>query len=168
MARYASEYQGIPGWGGEPRGMDPNHRGGYQGMRMQSGPHQAPYGWHRWTHPNDFEASGGFRGRYGGAARETGERYLNSRPSYDRDLRGGGGVHDWRYDTEYLRDFNAESTRFGPDGRWGVRSGAAPEESGLRQRRPYDGGFRWGRPPRGMSEGGYSEPWTWGPMRGSR
>jgi hypothetical protein len=169
MPRYAEDYQGIPARIEGARGMDPNHRdGGYRGMRMTSGPHQAAYGWHRWTHEGDFETSGGFRGRYGGGPARSEDRFRNSRPRYDADLRGRGGVHDWRYDTEYLRDFNADSVRFRDGGQWG--GGSRPGEGGKMRsaRRGYDTGFRWKGAERTTSEGGYGEPWVWGPMRGAR
>ncbi len=164
MPRYARDFQGIPARIEGASGMDPNHRDGYHGMRMVSGRGQAPYGWHRYTHEADFEGSGGFRGRYGGGPAGRDDRFSNSRPRYDSELRGGGGVHDWRYDTEYLRDFNANSTRFREGGGWGA--GGRP--SGGSRAGRYDGGFRWGGPQRGLSEGGYGEPWAWGPMRGAR
>jgi hypothetical protein len=169
MPRYARDFEGIPArLEGEARGMDPNHRGGYQGMRMISGRGQAPYGWHRFTHEADFEGSGGFRGRFGGGPSGRDDHFRNSRPRYDRDLQGGGGVHDWRYDTAYLRDFNSESTRFGENGQWGSGRGEGRGGSPGPGQGRYDGGFRWGRPQRGLNEGGYGEPWAWGPMRGSR
>jgi hypothetical protein len=164
MPRYAEEYGNIPARGYD-RGMDPNHRGGYRGMRMISGPHQAAYGWHRWTHGHDFEGSGGFRGRHGRQDEGGRERFLNFRPRYDRDLRGGGGVHDWRYDTEYLRDFNSNSSRFEPDGRWG--RGTGPRRGAGRPSR-YDGGFRWERQRGQANEAGFADSWAWGPMRGAR
>jgi hypothetical protein len=169
MPRYAHDYQGISARDARPRGLDPNHRDGYQGMRVRGGRGQAPYGAYRFTHAGDFEGSGGYQGRYagdleGGSGRQRG--------GYDRLLRasgtgGGGGVHDWRYDTEYLRQFNSESPRFRQDGRWG-RSGRGSGSGEGARPSGYDGGFRWDYANRGMSRGGYTDSWTWGPMRGSR
>lgn len=170
MPRYERDYQGIPARLDENRGMDPNHRGAYRGMRMRSGPGQAAYGWHRWTHEQDLETSGGFRGTHGGGPAGSQDRFRNSRPRYDRDLQGGGVAHDWRYDTAYLRDFNADSIRFRDEG-WGQgrgRNDTAGGRSAAGSRDAYDSGFRWKGANRGMSEGGFGEPWTWGPMRGAR
>ncbi|CAN5731750.1 hypothetical protein BH23GEM6_BH23GEM6_16150 [soil metagenome] len=173
MPRYANDYHGISAQPEGTRGLDPNHRGAYRGMRMQGGRGMAPYGWYRWTHETDLETSGGFRGSYGGGAAAREERFDNFRPRYDRDL-GGAGVHDARYDTEYLRDFNSRSIRFQEDlqgsprrenrGRYG---GEYDDRDSPRSRR-YDNGIRRGYANRGMTEAGYAESWAWGPMRGAR
>lgn len=168
MPRYTDDYLGISGRPEPPRGMDPNHRDGYQGQRMRAGPGQAAYGWHRWSHPDDFDGSGGFHGHHAGESRD-GRTLSRARPPYDREMRGGGGVHDWRYDTEYLRDFNATSTRFRDDGGWGGNRQRGGGDGRLPSgRSAYDTGFRWRYGNRGMSRGGYSDSWSWGPMRGSR
>jgi|GEM_PF-6491896 len=173
MAHYAKDFQGISARPEGNRGLDPNHRGAYGGMRMEGGRSMAPYGWHRWTHQADLETSGGFRGRYGGETAPGGERFNNFRPRYDRDL-GGAGVHDARYDTAYLRDFNSRSIRFREDAQnSGSRQSRARYGSGYEggetpRSRRYDEGIRSGYANRGMSEAGYAESWARGPMRGAR
>lgn len=176
MARYENEYLGYYSDAGRARGADPNHRGGnYRGMRTWGGEGQAPYGAYRMRHPQDFEGSGGRYGRYGGGPAYSTEfenaygGYVSR--GYDREWQGGG-VHDPRYDVEYLRDFNAYSPRFrGYDrDQMGGRSrydlpygGHAGDQLSARYRN-----YRIGYANRGLSSGGYSEGWAWGPMRGAR
>jgi hypothetical protein len=172
MPRYSSDYGGIPANPSENRGMDPNHRNGYQGMRMYGGPRQAAYGWHRWTHERDLETSGGFHGRHEGTPGESRGQF--GRPRYDQDHRGGGGVHDLRHETRYLRDYNADSIRFREEGsRAGERQQRERSNrdavAGDRvRRRGYDTGFSRGYGNRGLSDGGYSESWTPSSARGRR
>lgn len=176
MARYQEDYGGIAGDLHDHRGMDPNHRGGYQGMRMHAGQRQAAYGWHRWTHPRDFHGSGGFDGRYSGDYDRSAPRRLPSH-GYDREIRGAGGVYDLVRDPEHLRMFNSDSIRFRDEGQ-----GAPRRQTGNRyendyrgsgaERSPaprgYDSGLRRAYGNRGINEAGYGEAWAWGPMRGSR
>jgi hypothetical protein len=152
MARYVDEYQGIAARDMPARGMDPNFRGAYGGMRMHGGPYQAEYGRHRMRHPGDFERWGGAMG--------AGERRM---PRGAADWRGG--VRDIRYDRELLHDFNANSPA--------LQRGRGGRD--LEPRRPLPRGIApWSRPGRagysnrGISDGGYSEGWAWGPMRGAR
>ena len=154
MARYSYDFMGIRGNAGNPRGMDPNYRGGYGGMRMHGDDAQAAYGRHRATHPEDFQGSGGFRGARGG---------------YDRGW-GGGGVRDLRNDPRAMRDFNANSpvVRYGGDyGR--RRYGSDYGRGGAPRRAPeHFQGERFDYANRGLGSGGYGEGWAWGPMRGAR
>lgn len=169
MARYVDDYQGIVGHDVPPRGMDPNFRGVYGGMRMRGGRGQAEYGRYRLQHPEDFGGSGGFAGRYGAHGVAPGRRREVPREpgvGYGREW-GSGGVREIRYDRELLHDFNANSPalepRRGPydvDTRSRLRRGVAPWSRG-------PGGHPW-YSNRGISDAGYSEGWAWGPMRGSR
>lgn len=157
MARYVDDYQGISGQFERPRGIDPNYRGPYRGMRMRSEPGQAAYGRHRLTHPEDFEGSGGFLGRYGRRGLYTGE----FEAGYGGQG-GGGGVRDLRRDRQALREFNANSPQL--RGEQGYDRDARP------RREPRFPHPRYDRPDyanRGIA-GGYSEGWAWGPMRGAR
>lgn len=166
MARYSHEFMGIRGDPRDTRGMDPNYRGGYRGMRMHGYDDQAAYGWHRWTHDEDFEGSGGYMGRSNPPERAMYEGgYRRPRGAYDRGW-GGGGARDPRF----VRDFNANSpvVRYGGDydrPRYGeeFRRRNAP------QPRPgHFQGERFDYANRGINSGGHSEGWAWGPMRGSR
>lgn len=170
MARYQEEFMGIPGGPGTPRGMDPNYRGGYRGMRMHGDARQGAYGWHRWTHEEDFAGSGGFLGRVDrpqGPPREGG--YRRPPGAYDREW-GGGGVRDLRHDPRAMREFNAESPALHPEERHGrPRYDDFARRPG--PRRPMPGhyqGERFDYANRGLSSGGYGEGWAWGPMRGAR
>lgn len=152
MARYVDEYQGIAARDMRARGMDPNFRGAYGGMRMQGGPYQAQYGRYRMRHPGDFEGSGGLLG--------AGERRI-SRGGFDP---GNGGVRNLRYDRELLHDFNANS----PALQRGVGRDLEPRRPVPRAVAPWSRPGRAGYSNRGISDGGYSEGWAWGPMRGAR
>lgn len=172
MPRYQDDFGGITGNPGRGRGMDPNHREGYQGMRMHATHGQSAYGWHRWTHPLDFESSGGFIGRYAGDYHDR-PRRISPQAGREFDTRGGGGVYDMVREPEHLRMYNAESIRFRDEGR-GARGGAGRyandyRGAGLpRGRSGYDNRFLRGYTNRGRNEAGYTESWTWGPMRGAR
>jgi hypothetical protein len=143
MGRYGQDYRGLrmgPGWGWEDR-SDPNWRGGtYHGYRMQPAPHRAAYGDHRLHHQYDLGGHGGFDGRYdwpdgrfdregiyheayeqGGGMRSAQRvRYdVDYEPRWERS----GGV---RYDSGYLRQYNAHSPALGPGGperSWGFAEG---------------------------------------------
>lgn len=187
MPRYVTDYQGISGQPERGEGMDPNHRNGYHGMRMRAHPGQAAYGWHRWTHEADLETHGGYGGRQLSGSYDRDHRSADRGSRYDLELhhagRGrspwpidddhlhAGGVRDLRYDDELLREFNADSIRFRNEGRYRGRGGSGRprlESGGRGGRSAYDHGFRRGYGNRGMSDGGYTDPWTWGPMRGAR
>jgi hypothetical protein len=174
MSRYMKDYGGIPAKPFANQGMDPNHRNGYQGMRMYGGPRQAAYGWHRWMHERDLEMNGGFHGRHEGLAADSPGRIGRPPRRYDQDLRGGGGVHDLRYETQYLRDYNADSIRFRDEGARGggrqerERSDRDAGAADRSRRRGYDTGFSRSYGNRGVSDGGYSDSWNPGSMRGRR
>lgn len=163
MARYEHEFMGIPGDPRGGRGMDPNHRGGYGGMRMHGDDRQGAYGWHRWTHEEDFRGSGGFLGDRDRPPRLGGEGgFRRPREEYNRGW-GSGGVRDLRHDREALREFNARSP--------GLRYGAEYDRPDFRRRGRGPGHFQGDRfdyANRGLSAGGYGEGWAFGPMRGAR
>ena len=100
MSRYVHEFRDISGDALPPRGMDPNYRGRYRGMRMGAEEGQGAYGWYRWRHARELGRGGGYDRGYGPA------RF------YDWEMRGGGGVRDPRYDREFIRGFNADSQMF--------------------------------------------------------
>lgn len=165
MARYYDDFQGIIGHDLPGRGMDPNYRGAYRGMRMGGDRYQAAYGRYRLSHADDFGGSGGFRGRYGvHPAPRGGWPARQGRELFEQG-RGGGGVRDLRYDRELLHEFNANSPSLERGGRYDrghlqpLPRGAAPWSRGRGQ---------MGYSNRGMSDAGYSEGWAWGPMRGAR
>lgn len=163
MARYTDEYEGITGGFRQPRGMDPNFRGGYQGMRMGGGPNQAEYGRYRMRHPGDFQGSGGYQGGYGAYYTGEGGRYAaDYRPEWH-----GGGLRDPRYDRGLMHDFNANSPmlrsyrgRYGRDMERPRHAGEAPGST----HQGYDPRYA----NRGVSSSGFSEGWARGPMRGAR
>ena len=166
MARYVDDFQGIIGHDLPGRGMDPNYRGAYGGMRMAGGGYQAAYGRYRLGHAEDFGGSGGFRGRYGGATGPGIGRPRGGGPGrYDREW-SGGGVRNIRYDRELLHEFNANSPALRRGGRYDMEHlrplprGVAPWSRGRGERPDYSN--------RGVSDAGYSEGWAWGPMRGAR
>jgi len=167
MTRYQHEFMGIPAGSWTPRGMDPNYRGGYRGMRMRGDDRQAAYGWHRWTHEEDFAGSGGFLGRVDRPLRPSGEGgYRRPPAAYDRDWEGGG-VRDLRRDPRAMREFNANSPALHPEEGYGP----ARYDDFARRRGPLPGhyhGERFDYANRGLSSGGYGEGWAWGPMRGAR
>jgi hypothetical protein len=140
MARYDHWYEGISARPESPRGMDPNYRDGYRGMRMQGGPSQAEYGWYRMRHQDDL----GFR--RGSPVRGYGDDYELTPVRYDPESGriGGGGVHGRRYDGPY---HGGADRQLGP--------GPVP-------------GYRFRYSNRGLTGGGYSDAWAFGPMRGSR
>lgn len=172
MARYEDDFfrdsfRGFPPPRRDAgRGMDPNYgRRGYRGERMEPGDrYHAAYGRYRARHTQELS----------GYARYDQEMRLRG---YDRDFRqerdpGFGREREdgVRYDSEYLRDFNANSTalRYGPARRGPVprRSFGKPEE--VNRGRPthrtdasrnlrYDDGFaRY----TGYNSGGFAEPWV--------
>ena len=170
MARYEHEFQGISAEPMDSRGMDPNYRGGrYRGMRMRGGPDQAAYGWYRWRHADELEDAGGFRGASGPFRRLAAgyDRDHQGLRMYDWELRQGGGVHDVRYDREFMRDFNADSSLFRDEGRREGRYGRDYRERGGHPvARPDTNRFDYAN--RGLSGSGYSESWAPRPGRGSR
>lgn len=162
MARYTDEYEGITGGFRPPRGLDPNYRGGYHGMRMEGGPEQAEYGRYRLRHRDDFQGVGGFDGGYSGY---YGGRRERSAPDHYPE-REWGGLRDPRYDREFIRDFNANSPVLRRGGRYGseMERGRGPDDA--------PGRTHWGYDPRyanrGLSSSGFGEGWARGPMRGAR
>jgi hypothetical protein len=168
MARYERDYGGIRADTGAPRGMDPNHRETYGGMRMQGSPYQAAYGLYRHHHAGALGDAGrdGYRagGRY-----DRGLTYPRGRPErYDSSMRRDGGVHDWREHPERIRHYNANSPLLQGGGRDEDRMSSGRE---LRRGvRPYeiDARFRHDYGNRGLSSGGFSEPWARGPNPGAR
>lgn len=163
MARYVDDYQGIPGHATEPRGMDPNYRGGYRGMRMGADPGQGAYGWYRWRRQRDLEGEGGFAGR--GSPYDHGYR---GGPGhfYDWETRGGGGLRDPRYDRDFLRGFNAYTPDYRREGRWEGRY--ARDYRGPGGPIPGNERYRSGYANRGIGSGGFSEAWQHRPAHGSR
>lgn len=162
MARYVDEYQGISAHDEPPRGMDPNYRGGYGGMRTRGGHGQAAYGRYRMGHADDLGGERGPFGMYGGRGMYTGEYEAGyDRPAprgYDRGYQGrgydrgwqGGGVHGYADDRMV----------------WGRGPGYDRDMGG--PPRGHERGYWPGYSNRGLSRGGYSEGWAWGPMRGAR
>ena len=168
MARYIHDYQDMSGDPLPPRGMDPNYRGRYRGMRMGADPGQGAYGWYRRQHQRELEGSGGFmgqsppRGSSGGYDREQGF----GRP-YDWEMHGGGGLRNPRYDRDFLRGFNANSQAYRGEGRHEGRYGTDYQERGGH---PIDRDTRqrFGYANRGLSSSGFSEAWQHRPGHGSR
>lgn len=172
MARYEHEFMGISGDFERGRGMDPNFRGGaYRGMRMRGSPSQAAYGRYRRTHADELGGEGGFRGQ--SARQGYGDQYQPGyrQPPvgwrYDDSYRGGGGVHDVRYDREFMRDFNANSPLFRGEGH-----ARESYERDFRERGGHpverDSWPKGRYANRGLSSSGYSEAWARWPMRGGR
>jgi hypothetical protein len=124
MSRYATEFGGLPNVG-EPRGMDPNYRGGYGGMRMGSGYGRAAYGEHRFLRSGDLESAGGFYGIHSGSGADY--RHPQERGAYDRGWSERGGVRDSYRDERLIRDFNdrsravARRTSSAPEREWSQR-----------------------------------------------
>ena len=162
MARYETDFIGMPGLFRNPSGLDPNYSGGYGGMRMAGGGGRAAYGSHRLFHQRDLETEGGFRGIHGGAGR-------GGRQRFDPTWEVRGGVRDHYRDGGVLREFNANSPQFaGPirgryDREMGDRQRFLPERQWSPPRT-----YRPGYSNRGMTDAGYSEGWAFGPMRGAR
>jgi hypothetical protein len=161
MARYETEYQGIPAAFAEARGLDPNYRDGYWGMRMTGGGGRAAYGMLRARLSQDLETAGGFGGIHGHSDR------AQIRSRYGREE--SGGVRDPFRDLDFIRDFNARSPMYDGDRRSGERYPAGPRDQIAHERswspnRTEDGHYG----DRSISEGGYGEVWARGPMRGAR
>ena len=183
MARYGHDYgkrgyQMGPGWGWDDH-ADPNWSGGtYHGMRMSPGQHQAEYGRYRLHHQYALGGHGGFDGRYDwpdgrfdreGIYHEAHEgRGAPMRPQrvvydvdYDPRWDRSGGV---RYDSEYLRQYNANSPalRGGPTRSWGYAEGPdAPPMPGPGVRgRPTDERGYAGYNTGGFAEGKFRGPGT--------
>jgi hypothetical protein len=167
MTRYQRDFAGIRG-AGEARGMDPNFRNGYGGMRMGGGNGRAPYGAYRWDRARDLETWGGFegwgpdgRGR-GGAGR--------GRPEFHPDVEQRGGLRSPYGDERILREFNTRSPELSRN-RGRTRYGGEMEP---RERGPVDRpwspqrDFRPEYSNRGVTDAGYSEGWARGPMPGAR
>lgn len=159
MARYVDDYQGISGHPTRPRGLDPNYREGYGGLRMQGGWGQAEYGRYRFVHEDEmgdreWHGFGQRRGLYAGDL-DRGYERVRMNPESGRR---GGGVRDLRRDRRALREFNASSPSLGDDRGYDVD----------RPRRSHDQRYRFGYANRGLPSGGYGEGWAWGPMRGAR
>lgn len=171
-------YMMDPGYGWDDGGRDPNYAGGtYHGMRMSPGPYQAAYGRYRLNHQVALGGHGGFDGRHDlpngrfdrdGIYHEADERWMmHGRMRYDADhdpRREDGGV---RYDSGYLRQYNANSPaqRFGgPDRSWGFAPG--PEEPRMMGRdprgRPTDERGYAGYNTGGFAEGKFRGPGTRG------
>ena len=166
MARYARDFMGIEGDPRDVRGMDPNHRGGYRGMRTHGDDGRAAYGWHRWTHREDFQGSGGYRGNPDVWTRQGyGGDFHRPRGGYDREWSGGGSR-----DPRQTRGFQGDR----PVARFGGDPGRPRYGDDFRRRNAGDQGpghfqgERFDYANRGLSSGGYSEGWAWGPMRGAR
>jgi hypothetical protein len=168
MARYIHDYRDISGEDLPARGMDPNYRGRYRGMRMQADPGQGAYGWYRWRHAGDLGENGGFGGRgYPQDERVRYDRDFGARRFYDWEMHGGGGLRNPRYDREFLRDFNSESQAYRGEGRHEGRYGVDYRERGGH---PVHGDprYRFDYGNRGLASGGFSEAWQHRPGRGSR
>ena len=158
MARYEEEFAGMPARARPPTGVDPNFRGGYGGMRMHGGYGRAAYGAHRMDHLHDLEGSGGYGGIHPGGPPQRWR-------GYDRDWHEMGGVRRFR-DPHFLHEYNANSPAL-------RRRGYGAEMEPVREPWPvqtweHQGRYRPGYSNRGMSDGGYSEPWAHFPMRGGR
>lgn len=142
---YEHDFMGIPANIRGNRGMDPNHRGGYGGMRMRGDGWQAAYGEYRWRHGHELGGQHGPRGRY--------ERDFRPLPrGYDRGI-AGGGVRA-RRDPEMIRTFNAESEYLREGGH---RDRGASYDRGLRGGPRHRLGNDPGYTNRGLSSAGYGE-----------
>jgi hypothetical protein len=161
MARYESEFEGIPGGFSAPTGMDPNYRDGYRGMRMQGEPGQAAYGLYRSLRSADLETAGGFEGIHDPT--EMGGLVTG-------DIQpGGGGVRDPFTDAGFLHDFDSRGQRFAadpPDTRADLEFPLSSDvdRPGGEAEGPIDPDYG----NRGIPPGGYSEGWARGPTRGGR
>lgn len=93
MTRYVDEFMGIPNEFHRARGLDPNYRQHYHGMRMRGHERQAPYGAYRARLREELGHSAGFHGI---------ENWEYDGGGYDRGYRGyrlprlGPGNHPWR------------------------------------------------------------------------
>jgi hypothetical protein len=151
MARYEMDFVGTRAVFGEPRGLDPNYRGGYGGMRMRGGWGRAPYGAHRFARAADLETAGGYGGMYGGGSRPP-------RPRAEWEERGR--VRDSFRDRAMIEDFNAHSPGLARGGRPQAAGYGHELERGTRYRPEYSN--------RGTGPAGFGEGWGRGPMRGGR
>jgi hypothetical protein len=172
MASYESDYGDIRAAGGAPRGLDPNYRGGYGGMRMRGSQHQAPYGFYRQHHTAELEHLESHGRRPGPYDRELAPpRTRPDHPTrYDRETPPDGAVHDWRERPDAIRHYNANSPILRDGGRREDHQVASAGRELRRGRQPYgtDGRPRGDYGNRGLSGSGFSEPWARGPMPGSR
>src|SRR5690606_11067721 len=151
MARYVDDFMGIPNEYHRVRGMDPNYREHYRGMRMRGHDYQAPYGWYRARHRDALGHSAGFHGivswDYTGGGYDRGYR------GYDRGfgIGDGGAVYNPYYDRHYLWDYNAYGEA--------IRSGGGRGDGYDREMRPLlesvHEGYRQSYGNRGVSSGGY-------------
>jgi len=162
MERYEDEFMGIPGGFAEARGLDPNYRDGYGGMRMRGGNGRAAYGDHRLMRAQDLETEGGFGGIH--PIRDDG--YLERIAGRWEDE---GGVGDPFANPRLLRDFNAHSPEYGPPRPFRYDQEMEGSQRRMRERdwsprRAYREGYT----NRGVTDAGYSEGWAYGPMRGAR
>ena len=110
MARYEKEFWGMPGEFTESRGLDPNYRDGYHGMRMVGGNGRAAYGAHRWAREGDLEREGGYRGA-GAWAKQS-----QSGPWHPDDVRWEERDRDRSpYDAHRaMHDFDSRDQAFAP------------------------------------------------------
>jgi len=86
-------------------GLDPNHRDGYLGMRVEGKEWQSEYARYRAEHSQDLGGYGGFWGLEEPSRRSP--RDYTAGPG--SSAAAGGGVQDSAADLEYLKDFNSES-----------------------------------------------------------
>jgi hypothetical protein len=124
-------------------GLDPNHRGGYMGMRTEGGAWQSEYARYRAHHSDDLGGYGGFWGLEEPSRRPPVDYGAGSGSTAAE----GGGVQDSFADLEYLKDFNADSPA--------LAEPAAPMEP---QAPSAPFGINPGYANRGLA-GGYSQGW---------
>lgn len=199
MPRYEDDYRGgsFRGFSMRPEpierdSMDPNYRGGYQGMRMNPGAGgQAAYGRYRQLRERDLGGSGGFRGEEPPTRYDprTGTYHRGGTGGYDRDYAGArerGGWHGYdpgprrgydrdarivenggvRGDNRYLRQYNSESPTLRGGGAYDRGYGRAEgSPGGGPGRGPYDRDMHQRDANRygGYSSGGFGERWLPGP-----
>jgi len=164
MGRFQKDFAGISG-DVETRGLDPNYRGPYGGMRMEGGGGRAAYGAHRWIRSQDLETWGGFDGVDGG---QDGRGTPELHPEWEES----GSVRGPGREERIIRDFNANSPELSEEVR-GARD--QPEAEQVRDDRGHverdwspPRGFRQGYSNRGITDAGYSEGWARRTNRGGR
>jgi hypothetical protein len=164
MARYVEHFGGLSAGFGEPRGMDPNYRDGYHGLRSSGGAGRAPYGMHRYDRRDDLGTMGGFGGIHGGPDR---------RPDWDGDEEGGLGRDAFRA-PRLLRHYNSRSPALREiDGGYVSEElrGSRRELARGPEREPAwmpDRGYRGESTNRGVAPGGFSQSWARPGMPGGR
>ncbi|MQA90519.1 MAG: hypothetical protein GEU90_09815 [Gemmatimonas sp.] len=157
MARYESEFDGMPALFTQPRGLDPNFRGGYGGMRMRDVWGRAAYGDYRLRHQYELETEGGYCGIHRGLG--------GPRTRTPRAWEESGGLVDPRV-RRAIEEFDARGPRYaGPPRQRRARYDM--DISTPTRGRPH-AGYEPRYTNRGVTPGGYGVGWAYGAMPGSR